>query len=149
MTVISERFSSDEMSKQALGNEWLKRTEAEQQEFTLLFQALLVKSYASKIEGHGAEPVRYLHERTDKGYATVRATISAIKNDYVFDCRLVEKAGAWLVYDIVVDGISLMNSYRGQFARVLRDESYETLVERMREKANLSLRARAEDSLTN
>jgi phospholipid transport system substrate-binding protein len=61
----------------------------------------------------------------------------------------VEKAGAWLVYDIVVDGISLMNSYRGQFARVLRDESYETLVERMREKANLSLRARAEDSLTN
>lgn len=58
--------------------------------------------------------------------------------------RLVEKAGNWLVYDVVVDGISLMNSYRGQFARVLTYASYETLVERMREKADIPMHARAE-----
>jgi phospholipid transport system substrate-binding protein len=66
------------------------------------------------------------------------------KNDYVLEFRLVEKAGNWLVYDVVVDGISLMNSYRGQFARVLTYVSFETLIERMKEKADLPMHARAE-----
>jgi phospholipid transport system substrate-binding protein len=144
MTIIRERFSCEEMSKRALGDEWVKRSEAEQQEFTRLFQTLLAKSYAGKIEGYGAKPVRYLEEQIANGYAMVRAKIYAAKNDYVLDFRLMEKAGNWLVYDVVVDGISLMSSYRGQFARVLTYASYETLVERMREKADPPMHARAE-----
>lgn len=144
MTIIRERFSCEEMSKRALGDEWVKRSEAEQQEFTRLFQTLLAKSYAGKIEGYGPKPVRYLEEQIANGYAMVRAKIYAAKNDYVLDFRLMEKAGNWLVYDVVVDGISLMSSYRGQFARVLTYASYETLVERMREKADLPMHARAE-----
>jgi phospholipid transport system substrate-binding protein len=144
MTIIRERFSCEEMSKRALGNEWVKRSEAEQQEFTRLFQALLAKSYASKIEGYGAEPVRYIEEQIANGYAMVRAQIYAAKNQYVMDFRLVETAGSWLVYDVVVDGISLINSYRRQFARVLTYVSYETLVQRMKEKADLPMHARAD-----
>ncbi len=74
----------------------------------------------------------------------MRAKVYAAKNDYVFDFRLVEKAGNWLVYDVVVAGVCLMNSYRGQFARVLTYASYETLVERMGEKADLPMHARAD-----
>lgn len=144
MTLIRERFSCEYMSKRALGAEWMKRSEAEQQEFTRLFQALLAKSYAGKIEGYGAEPIRYMEEQIANGYAMVRAKIYAAKNDYVLDFRLVERAGTWLVYDVVVDGISLMNSYRRQFARVLTYTSYETLIERMREKADLPMHARAD-----
>jgi len=83
MSIIRERFSCEEMSKRALGNEWVKRSEAEQQEFTRLFQALLVKSYAGKIEGYGAKPVRYLEEQIANGDAMVRAVIYGAKNDYV------------------------------------------------------------------
>lgn len=144
MTIIRERFSCEEMSKRALGDEWVNRSEGEQQEFTRLFQALLAKSYAGKIEGHGAGPVRYIEGQIANGYAMVRAKIYAVKNDYILDFRLVEKAGTWLVYDVVVDGISLIHSYRGQFARVLRYTSYEVLVERMREKADLPMHARAD-----
>src|SRR3982750_2309426 len=96
MTIIRERFSCEEMSKRALGAEWLKRSEAEQQEFTQLFQALLAKSYAGKIEGYGAEPIRYLDEQITNGYAVVRAHVSAVKNVYVLDFRLVSKTGNWL-----------------------------------------------------
>lgn len=144
LTIIRERFSCEEMSKRALGEEWFKRSEAEQQEFTRLFQVLLAKSYAGKIEGYGAKPISYLEEQIANGYAMVRAKMYAAKNDYVLDFRLMEKAGNWLVYDVVVDGISLMSSYRGQFARVLTYASYETLVERMREIAGLPMHARAE-----
>lgn len=144
LTIIRERFSCEEMSKRALGEEWVKRSEAEQQEFTRLFQVLLAKSYAGKIEGYGAKPISYLEEQIANGYAMVRAKMYAAKNDYVLDFRLMEKTGNWLVYDVVVDGISLMSSYRGQFARVLTYASYETLVERMREIAGLPMHARAE-----
>lgn len=144
LTIIRERFSCEEMSKRALGEEWFKRSEAEQQEFTRLFQVLLAKSYAGKIEGYGAKPISYLEEQIANGYAMVRAKMYAAKKDYVLDFRLMEKAGNWLVYDVVVDGISLMSSYRGQFARVLTYASYETLVERMREIAGLPMHARAE-----
>jgi phospholipid transport system substrate-binding protein len=144
LTIVRERFSCEEMSKHALGDEWVKRSETERQEFTRLFQALLAKSYAGKIQGHGADPVRYLEEQITNGYAMVRANMYGAKNDYVLDFRLVEKAGNWLIYDVVVDGISLMTSYRGQFARVLTYVSFETLIERMKEKADLPMHVRAE-----
>lgn len=142
--IIGERFSCEEMSKRSLGNEWVNLTQSEQQEFIHLFRTLLAKSYASKIEGYAGEPVRYLGERLANGYAVVRAKILASKNEFLLDFRLVEKAGDWLVYDVVVDGISLINSYRGQFARVLTFASTEGLLERMREKADLPVHARAD-----
>jgi phospholipid transport system substrate-binding protein len=144
MSIIEERFSCEEMSKRSLGDEWGHFTEAEQQEFTRLFSMLLAKSYMSKIEGYGGEPIRYLGERLANGYAIVRAQVSASKNEFLLDFRMVEKAGEWLVYDVVVDGISLMKSYRGQFSRVLTFASTEGLLERMREKADLPVHARAD-----
>ena len=142
--IIGERFSCEEMSKRSLGDEWDRLTEVEQQEFTRLFRTLLAKSYMSKIEGYAGEPIHYLGERLANGYAIVRAHVSAAKNEFLLDFRMVEKAGEWLVYDVVVDGISLMNSYRGQFSRVLTFASTEGLLERMREKADLPVHARAD-----
>ena len=144
VTIIGERFSCEEMSRRSLGDEWATLTEGEQQEFVGLFRTLLAKSYLSKIEGYAGEPIRYLGERLANGYAVVRAQVSASKNEFLLDFRMVEKAGEWLVYDVVVDGISLMNSYRGQFSRVLTFASTEGLLERMREKADLPVHARAD-----
>jgi len=144
VSIIGERFSCEEMSKRSLGEEWSKLTEGEQQEFIQLFRTLLAKSYAGKIEGYAGAPLRYLAERLAEGYAVVRAQISTSKNEFMLDFRMVEKAGDWLIYDVVVDGISLMNSYRGQFARVLTFASTEGLLERMREKADLPVHARAD-----
>lgn len=144
MAVIRERFSCEEMAKRALGDEWGQRSKNEQEEFARLFQSLLTKSYAGKIQSYGAEPVRYINEHITDRYATVRAIMYAPKNDYVLDFQLIEKAGTWLVYDIVIDGASLMDSYRGQFARVLNYSSYEALVERMKERAERPMHARAD-----
>jgi phospholipid transport system substrate-binding protein len=144
VSIIGERFSCEEMSKRSLGEDWTKLTNAEQQEFIRLFRTLLAKSYAGKIEGYAGAPVHYLAERLGNGYAVVSAQILTSKNEFLLDFRMVEKAGDWLVYDVVVDGISLMNSYRGQFARVLTFASTEGLLERMREKADLPVHARAD-----
>lgn len=144
LSIIEERFSCEEMSKRSLGDQWGQLTEAEQHEFTRLFSTLLAKSYMSKIEGYAGEPIRYLGERLTNGYAVVRAQVSSPKNEFLLDFRMVEKTGDWLIYDVVVDGISLISSYRGQFARVLTFASTEGLLERMREKAELPVHARAD-----
>ncbi|WP_447976709.1 MlaC/ttg2D family ABC transporter substrate-binding protein [Candidatus Nitrospira bockiana] len=142
--IVAERFNYEEMCRRSLGEQWLKLKEAEKQEFIALFQMLLAKSYATKVEGYAGEKVQYLGERLANGYAEVRARISSAKQELLVDFRLVDRAGDWLVYDIVVDGISLVSSYRGQFARMLRLWSYGDLVERMRQTADLPLQARAQ-----
>jgi phospholipid transport system substrate-binding protein len=134
--IIGERFSYEEMSKRALGAHWNKLTEADRREFVNLFKRLLANTYVDKIEGFGKEQVQYVYERLEPGYAEVRTKIISDKGTLPLDFRLVDQAGAWMVYDIVVDGISLVNNYRGQFTRILSIYSYPQLMAKLREKSH-------------
>lgn len=131
---IGTRFSYEEMSKRSLGAHWNKLTPAEKQEFVELFKQLLSSSYAGKIEGYSGEQVTYLNERLQDGYAEVRTKVVSGKTEIPLDYRLLQSAGEWRVYDVVVDGVSLVSNYRGQFAKILRTSSYADLVERLRKK---------------
>jgi phospholipid transport system substrate-binding protein len=144
VSVVGERLSYEEMSKRSLGEQWAKMNTAQRQEFIDLFQMVLAKSYVSKVEGYGGEPIQYLSERLSQGCAEVRAKIVSTKNDLLLDFRLVERAGQWLIYDVVANGVSLISSYRGQFSRLMRFAEYEGLLERLRENADLPMQARAD-----
>jgi phospholipid transport system substrate-binding protein len=144
VSVVGERVSYEEMSKRALGEQWAKMNTAQRQEFIDLFQMVLAKSYVSKVEGYAGEPIQYLSERLSQGCAEVRAKIVSTKNDLLLDFRLVERAGQWLIYDVVANGVSLISSYRGQFSRLMRFAAYDGLLERLRENADLPMQARAD-----
>ncbi len=132
--VVGNRFSYDEMSKRALGQQWNQLTDKEKKEFVTLFRTLLVKTYANKIDGYGRQRLQYLDERSKEGFAEVRTKIVYAKNEFLLDFRMLQRAGEWLVYDVIVDGISLINNYRGQFTKILRSSSYAELVEMLRKK---------------
>ena len=134
--IIGERFSYEEMSKRALGAHWNRLTEPDRREFVSVFKRLLANTYVDKIEGYGKEQVQYVYERAEPGYAEVRTKIVSNKGALPLDFRLVEQSGQWMVYDIVVDGISLVNNYRGQFTRILSVYSYPELIAKLREKAH-------------
>lgn len=134
-TVIWGRFDDREMSKRSLAAQWTKLNEAEREEFVRLFQSFLTDAYADKIEGYAGEQVQYLGERLEGSYAEVRTKLFSEKTSYPMDYRLMEKSGDWVVYDIIVDGISLVRNYRGQFERIIRAESYAALVEKLRKKS--------------
>jgi len=133
--VIGNRFSYEEMAKRALGAPWKELNEAERKEFVELFQRLLSKSYAGKIEGYSGEQIQYLNERHADEYAEVRTKIVSGKTEIPLDYRLLQIAGDWRVYDVVVDGVSLVNNYRGQFTKIIRESSYKGLVEQLRKKS--------------
>jgi phospholipid transport system substrate-binding protein len=134
--VVEARFDYAEMSRRALGAPWNQLTDQQRQEFVDLFRTLLTNSYADKIETYSGEGVQYLNERTEKEYAEVRTKVLSGKTEIPLDYRLIHKAEDWRVYDVVVDNISLVNNYRGQFTKILRASSYSDLVEQLRKKSD-------------
>ncbi|MBI3356513.1 MAG: ABC transporter substrate-binding protein [Nitrospirae bacterium] len=134
--VVGARFDYQEMSRRALGAHWNTLSDQEKQEFVGLFRTLLTNSYADKIETYSGEGVHYLNERTEKDYAEVRTKVLSGKTEIPLDYRLINKAEDWRVYDVVVDGVSLVNNYRGQFTKILRASSYSDLVDQLRRKSD-------------
>jgi phospholipid transport system substrate-binding protein len=133
---VGERFDYREMSRRALGASWGNLSDTEKDEFVSLFQTLLVNTYADKIESYTGQGVHYINERTEKDYAEVRTKVLTGKTDIPLDYRLLHKDSIWRVYDVVVDGVSLVNNYRGQFTKILRTGSYADLINQLRKKSD-------------
>jgi len=135
-TVVGERFDYQEMSRRSLGAPWNNLSDKEKDEFVSLFQTLLVNTYADKVESYSGEGVQYVNERREKEYAEVRTKVLTGKTEIPLDYRLLNKGSAWRVYDVVVDGVSLVSNYRGQFSKILRTTSYADLVDQLRKKSD-------------
>jgi phospholipid transport system substrate-binding protein len=136
--VVDERFDWEEMSRRSLARYWDQRTDEEKKEFVRLYSDLLERTYMDKVEGYSGEKVTYEGESVDNGYAVVKVKIVTKKNtDIHVRYGLKKKGNKWLVYDVSIEGVSLVNSYRTQFNRIILQSSYENLVKRLRERVEL------------
>lgn len=130
--IAQEVFDVNEAAKRALGQHWQKRTSAERAEFVRLFADLLERAWVSKIDLYGGERVRYTGEMIDGDHATVRGrVVTARGTEIPTEARMLKRGDRWLVYDVVVENVSLLANYRAQFDRVIRTESYAALVKRL------------------
>jgi phospholipid transport system substrate-binding protein len=132
---IGDRFGWEEMAKRTLGSQWAKMNEKQRQEFVDLFRTLLTNTYIGRIETYSGEQIQYINERLQDGFAEVRTKVSSGKTEFPMDYRLLNKSGDWHVYDIVLDGVSLVANYRGQFNKILHSSGYDDLVEKLRTKS--------------
>jgi len=133
--VVDERFDWEELSRRSLGTHWAARTPAEKKDFIHLFGLLLERTYLDRVEGYAGEKVLYVGESTEKDYGVVDVKIVTTKNTEVpVKYRLKRKGDEWLVYDVSIEGVSLVNNYRVQFSNILAKGSYEELVRRLKEK---------------
>jgi phospholipid transport system substrate-binding protein len=132
--IADSRFDYGEMAKRSLGVHWNKISAGEQTEFVDLFTKLLTATYADRIGSYSGEQVTYLDERLEgHDYAEVRSKMVG-KTTIPLDYRLLKKNGEWRAYDVVIDGVSLVRNYRGQFTSIMQSSSYEKLVETLRQK---------------
>jgi len=133
---VLQRFGFEEMSRRSLGIHWQKLTPQERQEFVQLFTDLLERSYIEKIEGYSGNPknIRYTKETIDKdGYASVRSGVVNQRDMNVdIEYRLLQRDGNWEAYDIVIEGVSLVNNYRTQFNKIIQEGSYANLLKQMK-----------------
>ncbi len=132
---VDERFNWEEMSKRTLARNWSERTDDEKKEFMDLFGKLLERTYLDQVEGYSGEKVLYVSESVDGKYGTVSVKIVTEKDTEIAVLYRVKKSGdAWLVYDISIEGVSLINNYRKQFNSIIVRNSYQDLVDKLREK---------------
>jgi phospholipid transport system substrate-binding protein len=133
--VVYERFDWEEMSRRSLATHWAKRTPEERKEFVRLFSELLEQTYMKKVEGFSGEKVLYEGETIERDYAAVKVKIVTKKDkDIPVEYRLKKVGNNWFIYDVSIEGVSLVNNYRTQFNSILFQSSYEDLVKRLREK---------------
>jgi phospholipid transport system substrate-binding protein len=126
------------MARRSLATHWAKRTPEERKEFVPLFSDLLERTYMKKVEDYSGEKVLYEGETQDGDYAVVKVKIVTKKNkDISVEYRLKKEGNNWLVYDVSILGVSLVNNYRTQFNSIISQSSYENLVKKLKEKVEL------------
>lgn len=134
--LIRERFDFKEMARRSLAKNWKERSLEEKKEFVEIFSDLLQSSYIGKIEGYTDEKITYDKEVVKKKgkYAVVSTTIVAKDVNIPIDYKVILKKDKWWVYDVVVEGVSFISTYRSQYNKVIKKESYAKLLEKMKSK---------------
>jgi phospholipid transport system substrate-binding protein len=135
---LEGRFDWEELSRRSLARHWAERTPQEKKEFVPLFRDLLERTYLEKVDGYSGETVRYEGEALDGEYATVKVRIQTkSKNEIPVEYRMLKKANTWWVYDISIEGVSLVNNYRQQFNSMLQKSTFQEVLKRLKEKSSL------------
>jgi phospholipid transport system substrate-binding protein len=133
--IADDFFAFDETAKRALGRHWQARTAAEQKEFIAVFSDLLERSYLTKIELYGGEKIQYVGEAAESEQATVKTKIvTKGESEIPVDYRMLRRGEKWLVYDVVIEGVSLISNYRTQFNKIIQTSSYQELVKKIKSK---------------
>ena len=134
--IIFEAFDFQEMAREVLGVHWGKLTPQQRDEFTDLFGNLFERSYSRLVLRFlGERRTTYGTESIQQERATVTTTLISKRDAKLpVGYQLVHHGEQWMIYDVVVDGISLAMNYRAQFSKILSTSSYEALVQRIKSK---------------
>lgn len=137
--VAADLFDFEEIARLTLSRHWAVRTPEERAEFVRLLTQLLERTYIRKIESYAGETIVYIGSNVDSdgSYATVRSKVisSRRRSETPVDYRLYYgKDGHWRVYDVLIEGVSFVSTYRSEFSRVIQVSSYQALVETLRQR---------------
>ena len=136
-SLIFPKFNFLEMGKRSLGSKrWKERSPEERKIFIDLFGKLLENSYANKLESYHDEKINYVDEIVKGKYAMVKTEVIRKNGTVNVDYKLIRGGGEWRVYDIVVEGVSMIKNYRSQFARIIHKDSFDTLMEKLNAKVD-------------
>lgn len=132
---IAVIFDYQEMAQRSLGKHWKDRTAAEKKQFTELFATLLENSYGGKIESYNNEKIIYIKETVDGDSAVVKSkVVTAARDEFTLDYHMLKHDASWMVYDVVIEGVSLVSNYRSQFNKIITANGYDKLVKKLQSK---------------
>ena len=133
--VVGERFDWASMSRSAIGKYWGGLSEAQRTEFTSLFSELIEKTYMSKVESYSGEKIQYKGDKIDGMYGVADVVIVTLRGaDIPVSYRVQKKGAEWLVYDVSIEGVSLVNNYRSQIGAILNSSTYDALIGKIKAK---------------
>ena len=129
MATVSERFDFGEMSKRVLGPTWRQIDKQEQEEFTRQMTKLLENNYIGQLENYSGETIEYVGERVKQERAQVSTLIENNGAKYPVHYIMSKAGDKWMVYDINIEGVSLIRNYRAEFNSILLQQNFEGLLQ--------------------
>ena len=137
MGIVEGVFNWEEFSRRALAQNWAKITDTEKKDFIALFSQLVERTYMAKANQYSGGTVEFLNEKVDGDYGNVSTKyITSAGSQIPVDYRVMKKDSKWWVYDVYIEGVSLVNNYRSQFSDILLKSSFEDLMKRLKEKVD-------------
>jgi len=134
MEHVRKGFDFREMSQRVIGKEWKSLPPEKQDHFQELFTKLLENAYIGKFEGYSGQEIKYLEERLKDERAIVSTQIENNGQEIPVDYIMIKKEEQWMVYDINIEGVSLVRNYMEQFKSILRRDQFDGLVKLLEEK---------------
>jgi len=133
--IVDQVFDWQETGKRALARHWQTLKPEQRQEFSALFADLVERSYVGKIEAYSGEKVAYVGDTIEGDQATVKTKlITKSGTEIPIDYRMQKEGDRWRVYDVLIEGVSLVGNYRTQFNKIIQQSSYDELVKKMKTK---------------
>ena len=136
VTIVEKKFDFREMSMRALARHWKDQSPQDQDRFVSLFRTLLENTYIAKIETYSGEKVVFKKAALQGNKAIVYSELIRKNVETPVNYMLKNTNDRWMVYDVEVEGVSLVNNYRTQFASVLGKENFAGLIARLEEKVS-------------
>jgi phospholipid transport system substrate-binding protein len=124
----ARHFNYREMSQRSLGKTWETLTQGQQNEFVKNFSGLLKASFACRLDEFTKAGVTYQPEILKPDYAEVPIIIRRPNDKIPVSFRMLKTPQGWMIYDLVIEGVSLADNYRAQFARVIQGGSFQDLL---------------------
>ena len=132
--VVFLQFNMRRMAKLSLGRDWKGLSETERSRFTELFRKLLETGYVATIDRYADEQVSYLKEIIKGTKAEVRTMLISGSREIPLNYKLQVKDGKWLIYDVIIENVSLVRNYRSQFGPIVKKKGFDGLIAQMAEK---------------
>jgi len=133
--VVDQVFDWQETGKRALARHWQSLKPEQRKEFSGLFADLVERSYVGKIEAYSGEKVAYVGDTIEGDQATAKTKlITKSGTEIPVDYRMQKEGDRWRVYDVLIEGVSLVGNYRTQFNKIIQQSSYDELVKKMKTK---------------
>jgi phospholipid transport system substrate-binding protein len=132
--IVLPRFDFTEMACRSLGEHWNGLDGREKKEFVAAFVQFAESSYMNALGSYRGEKMTYGREQVDRNFAEVETHVLGSKGETPIDYKLHLKGDQWKVYDVVIDEVSVVSSYKSQFGRILKTASMDELMRRLREK---------------
>lgn len=132
--IINKRFDFRAMSQSTLATNWKKASKDEQQQFVGLFTQLIQNSYIGKVEAYTSETVEYPAEKIKGKRAVVDTLIITSSTEIPVNYKVYLKNDEWRVYDVVIEGVSLISSYRSTYQQIVKKDGFPGLFVKMEEK---------------
>lgn len=138
--IVQEAVDFRELAKRSLGEHWKEQNEENRKQFLELLEKLLRANYKNKITGEklGQDyEIKYLDEkqRDDRAFVSSRVQWGETEKERKpLDFKLMKKEGGWVIYDLVIDDISLESTYRDSYTEIIEEDGWDALIEKMKER---------------